>query len=139
MINEFRGKYYFLSNFYNSKVTYDGITYLNNESAFQAQKTFSNRKRFANLDPTSAKSLGRRVKLRKDWEQVKENEMYKIVKAKFLQNEKIKELLLATGDEYLEEGNTWGDKIWGTVNGIGENKLGNILMRVREEIKNEQI
>ena len=38
MIDSFRGKYFFLSNFYGSPVLYDGITYQNNEAAFQAQK-----------------------------------------------------------------------------------------------------
>jgi hypothetical protein len=37
-IKEFRGNYYFLSNFYNAKVTYQGVTYLNNEAAFQSMK-----------------------------------------------------------------------------------------------------
>lgn len=57
MINEFRGKYYFLSNFYSSPVTYEGLTYLNNEAAFQSAKTFSDRECFMNLDPSSAKKL----------------------------------------------------------------------------------
>lgn len=39
MINEFRGKYYFLSNFFNAPVTYDGITYQNNEAAFSISKS----------------------------------------------------------------------------------------------------
>ena len=43
--------------------------------------------------------------------------------------------LLATGDAYLEEGNTWGDRIWGTVDGQGENRLGKILMQVRDEAR----
>ena len=43
--------------------------------------------------------------------------------------------MIETGDEYLEEGNTWGDRIWGTVNGKGQNNLGKILMRVREELR----
>jgi hypothetical protein len=33
MINEFRGKYDFLSNFYIASIKYDGISYTNNESA----------------------------------------------------------------------------------------------------------
>ena len=37
-INAFRNEYYFLSNFYEIPVTYQGITYQNNEAAFQAQK-----------------------------------------------------------------------------------------------------
>lgn len=135
MVNEFRGKYYFLSNFYPAPVTYEGLTYSTNEAAFQSAKTFLDRKRFTNLDPLSAKRLGRKVQLRPDWEEVKYNIMYEIVKAKFIQNPDLKEKLLQTGNQHLEERNTWGDKIWGTVNGTGENALGKILMKVREELK----
>ena len=60
MINEFRGKHYFLSNFFEAPITYQDITYKNNEAAFQAQKTFSDRECFSNLDPSSAK---RKVKV----------------------------------------------------------------------------
>lgn len=135
MVNEFRGKYYFLSNFYPAPVTYEGLTYSTNEAAFQSAKTFLDRKRFTNLDPLSAKRLGRKVQLRPDWEEVKYNIMYEIVKAKFIQNPDLKEKSLQTGNQHLEERNTWGDKIWGTVNGTGENALGKILMKVREELK----
>ena len=137
MINKFRGKYQFLSNFYETPVTWNGLTYLNNEAAFQSAKTFSDRECFTNLDPSSAKKLGRKVQLRSDWENVKDDVMYEICKAKFSQNTELKKRLLSTGNEHLEEGNTWGDKIWGTVNGIGENRLGKILMRIREELRNE--
>ena len=64
--------------------------------------------------------------------------MYEIVLAKFTQNPDLKEKLLATGDEHLEEGNTWGDTTWGTVNGIGENRLGIILMKVRRNCRRNQ-
>jgi ribA/ribD-fused uncharacterized protein len=132
-IKEFRGKYFFLSNFYEAPVTYKGLTYQNNEAAFQAMKIIREEKRepFCHLNPSQAKSKGRHVQLRYDWEKVKVQFMYEIVKAKFEQNEELKQKLLATGDELLEEGNTWGDKIWGTVNGVGQNQLGKILMRVR--------
>lgn len=95
------------------------------------------RRAFAELDASDAKKLGRQVPLRGDWEEVKDNIMYEICKAKFTQNEDLKEKLLATGNDILEEGNTWGDRVWGTVNGVGENRLGKILMRVREELRNE--
>lgn len=136
-IKEFRGKYYFLSNFSNAPVEYNGITYLNNEAAFQSMKTMNIRKReqFANLDPSTAKRKGRNVILRNDWEKVKEQIMYEICKNKFSQNEDLKIKLLETGDQYLEEGNTWGDKEWGTYKGVGKNKLGKILMRVRDELR----
>ena len=83
MVTEFRGKYSFLSNFYEAPVTYNGVTYKNNEAAFQAQKCPSRAHEFSSLSPNIAKSLGRRVLLRSDWEQIKEQVMYEICVAKF--------------------------------------------------------
>lgn len=136
-IKEFRGKHYFLSNFFGATVVYDGITYMNNEAAFQSMKCedYERRHEFSTLNPSKAKAKGRKVKLRNDWEQVKEQLMYEIVKAKFEQNEDLRARLLETEDAHLEEGNTWGDRIWGTAGGVGQNKLGKILMRVRSEHK----
>jgi ribA/ribD-fused uncharacterized protein len=42
--------------------------------------------------------------------------------------------LLATGDSELIEGNTWDDRFWGVCNHSGENNLGKILMKIREEL-----
>jgi len=76
--------------------------------------------------------------LRDDWESIKDEIMYTIVKDKFVRNEEAKELLLFTGSSHLYEGNTWGDEYWGTVNGKGKNKLGLILERVRSELFKEE-
>ncbi len=140
MINSFRGKYYFLSNFYETPITFDGITYRNNEAAFQAQKVLNKEEQteFSNLNASEAKKLGRKVLLRKDWEDVKVLLMQGIVDAKFDQHPELAALLMDTGDEYLEEGNTWGDKIWGTVDGKGQNLLGQILMKTRERLKEQE-
>ena len=64
-IDSFRDEYFFLSNFYEIPVTYEGVTYLNNEAAFQAQKClkYENRKQFSFLNPSEAKKLGRKVPL----------------------------------------------------------------------------
>lgn len=141
-IDSFRGKYYFLSNFFPAEVTYSGLTYQNNEAAFQAQKTYSKEERieFTTLEPRDAKRRGRRVRLRRDWEQVKDRIMEEIVRAKFSQNEELKEQLLATGDAQLVEGNRWNDRYWGVDirSGVGENHLGKILMKVRSELKLSQ-
>lgn len=138
-INSFRDEYYFLSNFYECSVTYNGLIYKNNEAAFQAQKCINpkDREKFCNLRASESKKLGRRVVLRKDWEDIKIKVMTDIVKAKFKQNEDLQKKLLATEDAYLEEENTWGDRIWGTVNGVGANNLGRILMNVRKELQLE--
>lgn len=133
MINKFRGANRFLSNFYETSVEWEGLTYPSSEAAFQAAKTLDqeDRKRFQTMAPTIAKREGYKVKLRENWEDIKIDVMYQIVLAKFSQNEFLKQKLIATGREWLEEGNTWGDRTWGTVDGVGNNYLGKVLMAVR--------
>ena len=140
-IRQFRDEYYFLSNFYPCPVTYEGLTYGNAEAAFQAAKCVheADRKQFTGLSPSQARSLGRRIRLRKDWEEAKVSVMKEVVTAKFTQNPILQALLLATKDACLEEGNTWGDRTWGTVNGVGANLLGQILMELREEFQQEEL
>ena len=135
-IREFIDAYAFLSNFYHSPVKYGNLIYLNAEAAFQAQKESyeKDKEQYTRMNPAQAKLVGRNCNLREDWEEIKEQTMYEIVKAKFTQNEALARLLLATGDAYLEEGNWWHDTIWGVCNGVGQNKLGKILMRVRKEL-----
>lgn len=134
-IKEFRGQYYFLSNFSESKIKINDIVFENGEAAFHSFKDISRQSEFAKLDPSTAKRKGRNVRLRYDWERVKDDIMYQVVKAKFEQNEELKQKLLNTGDEYLEEGNTWNDTYWGVCRGRGKNMLGKILMKVRDELK----
>ncbi len=50
----------------------------------------------------------------------------------------LRERLLATGDQTLIEGNTWGDTYWGVCRGVGLNNLGTLLMQVREECRAEE-
>lgn len=145
MINSFSNQYEFMSNFYNAPVTYDGLTYRNNEAAFQAQKILdiNERKRFCSFSPSKAKLDGRNCKLREDWEDIKDQIMYDVVKAKFTQNKELGKQLLNTQSEILIEGNWWHDNYWGDCycekckNKKGQNNLGKILMKVREELRNE--
>ena len=134
-ILEFRNEHYYLSNFYNAPVRYNGLTFKNNEAAFQAMKCPERASEFCDLNSADAKRLGRCVRLRSDWSVVKERIMYEICLAKFTQNDELKRRLLATGDALLVEGNSWNDREWGVCNGVGENKLGKIPMRVRNELK----
>jgi ribA/ribD-fused uncharacterized protein len=139
MINKFRGRYAFLSNFFDHPVEFEGITYPSSEHAFQAAKTFEAHEREGirnAFTPGMAKKIGRRIKLRDDWNEIKNDVMYTIVKRKF-SHPRMKQMLLDTEDEELIEGNTWGDMYWGVdaITGVGSNHLGKILMRVRDEIK----
>jgi ribA/ribD-fused uncharacterized protein len=135
-IDCFDGKFAFLSNFFICKVLFDGLLYDNSEAAFQAQKCaiWSDRIKFIDLLPGKSKRLGRKVPLRQDWEQVKDQVMYLVVRTKFTQHPELRAHLLATGETYLEEGNTWDDTYWGVCRGTGQNKLGHILMVVRSEL-----
>ncbi|MBQ6256022.1 MAG: DUF1768 domain-containing protein [Clostridia bacterium] len=132
-------QYRFLSNFYEAHVLYGGLVYGSNEAAFQAQKcvTEEEKVQFTEFGPGKSKGVGRRVQLRPDWEDVKTGIMEEIVRAKFTQHQELAARLLATGDKVLVEGNHWGDTCWGvdTRTGQGENRLGKILMKVREELK----
>ena len=141
-ITRFRGEYEFLSNFYEVSVEYNGLTYGSTEAAFQAQKCITDEERIAFTEYRSAQSkkAGRDVKLRADWEDVKVGIMEEIVRAKFTQHDELAQLLIATGDKIIIEGNNWGDVFWGvdTRTGKGENHLGKILMKIREELKKER-
>lgn len=89
--------------------------------------------------PNIAKAIGRKVQLRPHWEEIKDQVMYDGVKAKFSKNPILKAKLLATGDAELIEGNWWNDTYWRVCKGVGYNKLGQILMRVRDELNKENI
>lgn len=137
MITSFRNVHYFLSNMYPCLIVYNNTIYYSAEQAFQAQKTLDENQKALmsrNMDGFEAKRLGRKLKLRKDWIDIKDNIMYEVVKAKFKQNKDLAKLLKETDNEILIEVNTWKDTYWGVCDGKGLNKLGKILMRVREEI-----
>lgn len=85
--------------------------------------------------PNLAKRLGRQAPIREGWDKLKTDVMYELVRQKFRQHPQLSEQLLSTGDANLVEGNWWGDKFWGVCKGEGENHLGLILMRVRQEIR----
>lgn len=136
-ISGFKGKYSFLSNFYSAPVVFEGLVYKNNEAAFQSAKCVNKKDRiqFQNLLANEAKRLGRRVKLRPDWEDIKDEVMYEVVLDKFKRNDNLKEKLLDTANAELIEENWWNDTYWGVCKGKGKNKLGKILMKVRDELK----
>jgi hypothetical protein len=146
MIYKFEGDHRFLSNFYPVNITYEGIIYPSVEHAYVAAKThdFEFKKMVAKLpdyQAGKAKRLGRKVKLRPDWDKVKDEIMYSLLEKKF-STPILRELLLETGDEFLMEGNYWHDNYWGVCNcgkcTGGKNKLGNMLYKIREGIKNDE-
>ena len=122
-----------------SPFTYKDVYYPTVEHFFQANKTTNEKIRneiAAVPTPSQAKYRGRAVQLRSDWRKIRINVMEIGLREKFNQNPDLKQKLLDTGNAYLEEGNTWGDHYWGVCDGYGENHLGQLLMKLREEYKN---
>lgn len=133
-VNSFDGPYRFLSNFWPNEVTFDDETYPSIEHAYQAAKTLDPEDREKiRLAPTAAKAkkFGKVVTLRPDWNDVRLDIMKELLQQKF-SNPTLRDLLIATGDEELIEGNWWGDVYWGKCRGKGENHLGRLLMEIRE-------
>ena len=119
-----------------------GRIWLTSEHYFQAQK-------FAGMpdeeevrqakSPMVAARMGRSRKrpLRKDWESAKDSIMHDAVLAKFSQHADLRATLLATGGSTIVE-HTKNDAYWGDGgDGSGKNRLGEILMEVREELRAE--
>ena len=145
-ISAFRGLHDFLSNFYAADVEFEGAEYPTIEHAFQAAKSldFAERRTIKNAKSASeAKRMGRKIKRREDWFDVSLNVMESLVRQKFTRYPELKSKLLETGDAILIEGNNWNDRFYGAVydtnrnEWMGENHLGKILMKVREELKQD--
>jgi ribA/ribD-fused uncharacterized protein len=125
------------SNFSAHPIRLDGKTWPTSEHYFQAQK-FVGTPREDEIrrakSPMVAARMGRSrdFKLRRDWESVKD-----AVRAKFTQHADLRAVLLGTGEAKIVE-HTENDSYsyWGDGgDGSGKNRLGQILMRVREELR----
>ena len=137
-IKGFSGSHRFLSNFWATFITYEGIKYPSVEHAFQAAKTKDTKKRerisWANT-PGQAKDLGKRLTPRDDWTPTLRVEiMTELLQLKF-SDPQLRHQLLRTDHAYLEETNNWNDTFWGVCDGIGHNHLGEILMGIRKQIQ----
>jgi ribA/ribD-fused uncharacterized protein len=147
VIKNFKDEYHFLSNFATCPITYEGIDYPSTEHAYQAAKSLDEnvRLKMSKLKTVGlSKREGQRIRIRKDWNQVKNQIMYDVCKLKF-NIPYFKLQLLSTGGAFLEEGNTWHDNYWGVCYcgncpmhkrqpKENQNHLGKILMKIRDEL-----
>jgi ribA/ribD-fused uncharacterized protein len=130
------------SNFAVFPIEIDGRSWPTTEHYFQAQKfPGTEREEAIRLakSPMIAARMGRSraFPLRADWEQAKDEIMRRALTAKFTQHPKLRELLLSTGDAELVE-HTRNDSYWADGgDGSGRNRLGELLMEVREELRRE--
>jgi N-glycosidase YbiA len=128
------------SNFAAFPIKICGKIWPTSEHFFQARKfpdtEYEEAIRRAN-SPMIAARMGRSRTdpIRKDWEAVKDDVMRQALKAKFTQHPGLRALLLSTGDAPLVE-HTRNDKYWGDGgDGSGKNRLGLLLMELRQELK----
>lgn len=137
------GEFGCFSNFSRHAIHLKGKRWPTSEHYFQAQK-------FAGTEheeevrkcktPAAAASMGRsrKLPLRRDWESVKDRVMMDALRAKFTQHDDLKEILLGTGDAKLVE-HTEKDSYWGDGgDGTGKNRLGYLLMQLRDELRAEE-
>ncbi len=132
------------SNFSRHGFELEGYWWQTSEHYFQAQKFVKTDPEWFNkirevIKPKDAANMGRdrTHPLRQDWEQVKDEIMHHAVLCKFSTRSELREILLATGDDAIVE-NAPGDYYWGCgKDGSGKNKLGQILMEVREFLRSQ--
>lgn len=142
MINNFRGEYLWLSNFYSRPVVIAAITFPTNEHFFAANKTL-NKEQFMwvvnSPTPGVAKQRGRQVSIRPDWNNKVRVEVMAVgLYQKYTQHPDLKQKLLDTDPEELVEGNFWHDNFWGDclcrkcrdIQGV--NVLGRLHMELRK-------
>ena len=140
MIEQFQGEYRWLSNFTAVPIRGTEYTYPSVEHAYVSAKSDNPQWKIicahGNHSAGALKKLGQRVHIRPDWPTFKLRVMEVALRQKYNQ-EPFKSLLRATGDELIQEGNYWNDRFWGVClkTGQGENRLGRMIMQIREELR----
>jgi len=144
------------SSFYDTTFKLDDVEYKSAEHALQAikAKTFGDEENFKKIvkakSAQSAKSFGKKVDKFDDkiWDEKKEDVMRQILRAKFSQNPDARKKLLDTADKTIANADP-RDNYWGIGTSAtttiaknpskwkGENKLGKLLMELREELRAE--
>lgn len=132
-----------LSNLYRREVEFEGRIYPTSEHAYQAGKASKPAVRDWILSAPSPSLAAMAAHglytwdIVPNWSQIKFDRMRAVLRAKFSQHEDLRELLLSTGQARLVEAGTVNNavnRLWGQVDGKGENMLGVMLMELRAEL-----
>lgn len=131
------------SNLLKRPIEFEGEVFATAEHAYQAGKARKPAVRKWLMDAPSPSLLAMAAHglyvwdIAEDWSKIKFDRMKRVLIAKFTQHEDLKAILLSTGTARLIESATVDNavnRLWGEVNGVGQNKLGVILMEVRAEL-----
>lgn len=136
------------SNLFQRPIEFEGIAYPTSEHAYQAGKASKPAVREWILSaPTPALAAMAAHGLYvwdvvPDWAKIKFDRMRAVLRAKFDQHADLRDLLLSTGDARLVEAGTVNNavnRLWGEVNGKGENMLGVMLMELRADYRQQPV
>lgn len=130
------------SNLYPRPIEFEGRMYPTSEHAYQAGKASKPavREWILNAPTPSLAAMAAHGLYVWDvvpnWVEIKFDRMRAVLRAKFEQHADLKDLLISTGDARLVEAGTVNNavnRLWGQVDGKGENMLGVMLMELRSE------
>jgi ribA/ribD-fused uncharacterized protein len=134
------------SNLYRREITFEGDVYLTSEHAYQAGKARKPEVKTWLMAAPSPALLAMAAHglyywdVAPGWSKTKFDRMRRVLRAKFTQHADLQELLLSTGDARLVESATVDstvNRLWGEVNGVGQNMLGQMLMELRTSLRAE--
>ena len=136
-----------LDNFSAFGLVMDNEYFQTSEHAFQYLKFIDSNYEIAqkiknSYSPNEARKIAHENKKNKavNWSNVKYKNMEKVLRLKVEQNSVVKRKLLATKDYIIAEYCTDEDTEWGLDNNNhGENHLGRIWMKIREELQTKEI
>lgn len=146
MIEHFKSEEHsWLSNMEPCRIIIDGIMYSSVEHAYVSAKSSDPEwKKYCTteLNPRVIKTQGRKLTLPDNWDEIKLSIMRECIEQKYNQ-EPYRELLLKTGNEYIQEGNWWNDTFWGvdlkSIPPKGNNMLGKLIMEKRSSLLLENL
>lgn len=135
------------SNLLRRPIEFEGETFATSEHAYQAGKARKPEVKAWLMAAPSPALLAMAAHglyvwdIKSDWSKVKFDRMRGVLRAKFSQHEDLKAILLSTGTARLVESATVDNavnRLWGEVNGVGKNMLGEMLMELRASLQKEQ-
>lgn len=150
MVNEIRfyraneRPYGVFSNLYRRSILLDGEVFPTAEHAYQAGKARKSEVRAWILAAPSPALVAMAAHglytwdIVPDWSRIKFDRMRRVLRAKFTQHEDLAAILLSTGDARLVEAATVDNpvnRLWGEVNGRGQNMLGQLVSETRTELR----
>jgi ribA/ribD-fused uncharacterized protein len=134
------------SNLYRRPVEFEGILYPTSEHAYQAGKARKEAVRDWILSAPSPALAAMAAHglyvwdVVPNWSQIKFDRMRAVLDCKFRQHEDLRDILLSTGEKRLVEVGSVDNavnRLWGEVNGKGQNMLGLMLMELRNVFREE--